>query len=275
MKTFRMIGIALIAVLISVNFTSCSGNDDDPSNDEGGNIAVSKKLVEIKAVEESGEEKGFDFTYNHDGNVLTANYFRNDGISNYFDNSTFTWGDNTVIESVKNSSHIADTYTYKFTNGLISSNNDYSYAYDSSNRLTSCTSILSTNRYSEVFYTWSNDKLTKISISDNYIGEKTIEITYSGKKCKGYFTFIEEDFIVGNGNLVHAHPELYGLKITELPSKITIKDYYDTKIIELSYTLDKEGYITSYTTKNNKKSGNDEVGYKEYEYTTIYSFKWQ
>ena len=37
MKTFRMIGMALMAVLMCVNFTSCS-EDDDGFSDGGGNI---------------------------------------------------------------------------------------------------------------------------------------------------------------------------------------------------------------------------------------------
>lgn len=33
MKTFRAIGIGLLAILVSVNFTACSDDDDDPSTD--------------------------------------------------------------------------------------------------------------------------------------------------------------------------------------------------------------------------------------------------
>ena len=34
MKTLRFIGIALFAVLISVNYTACSSGDDDPTEEK-------------------------------------------------------------------------------------------------------------------------------------------------------------------------------------------------------------------------------------------------
>ncbi|MBO5251970.1 MAG: hypothetical protein J6B31_08290 [Bacteroidaceae bacterium] len=39
MKTFRMIGMVLFAVLMCVNFTSCSSNDDDDSTEETTNLS--------------------------------------------------------------------------------------------------------------------------------------------------------------------------------------------------------------------------------------------
>jgi hypothetical protein len=47
MKTFRLIGMALLAVVMCVNFTSCS-DDDDPIKNDDGIITNQKKLMEIK-----------------------------------------------------------------------------------------------------------------------------------------------------------------------------------------------------------------------------------
>ena len=51
MKTFRMIGIALMAVLICVNFTSCSKEDDDFSS--GGEINIPKNTIRYQTTDGS------------------------------------------------------------------------------------------------------------------------------------------------------------------------------------------------------------------------------
>ena len=47
MKTFRLIGMALLAVVMSMNFTSCS-DDDEPSKNDDGVITNQKQLVELR-----------------------------------------------------------------------------------------------------------------------------------------------------------------------------------------------------------------------------------
>lgn len=39
MKTFRMIGMAIIAVLMCANFTACSSDDDDPAEEPTTNLS--------------------------------------------------------------------------------------------------------------------------------------------------------------------------------------------------------------------------------------------
>ena len=39
MKVFRMIGMALVAVLMCVNFTACGGSDDDPTEESTTDLA--------------------------------------------------------------------------------------------------------------------------------------------------------------------------------------------------------------------------------------------
>ena len=48
MRTFRLLGMALIAILVSVNFASCSSDDDEIIKDDDGVITSEKKLVEIQ-----------------------------------------------------------------------------------------------------------------------------------------------------------------------------------------------------------------------------------
>ena len=51
MKTFRMIGMALMAVLMCVNFTSCSEDDDDFSS--GGEINIPKNTIRYQTTDGS------------------------------------------------------------------------------------------------------------------------------------------------------------------------------------------------------------------------------
>lgn len=53
MKTFRLIGMALLAVVMCVNFASCS-DDDDPIKNDDGIITNQKKLMEIKETSDDG-----------------------------------------------------------------------------------------------------------------------------------------------------------------------------------------------------------------------------
>jgi|Cm827metagenome_2_1110796.scaffolds.fasta_scaffold14467_1 uncharacterized lipoprotein YehR (DUF1307 family) len=62
MKTFRFIGMALIAIVMCVNFTSCSDDDNEDSN-------VSKLIGTWYEV--NSEEEQICFTFNSDGSAYT------------------------------------------------------------------------------------------------------------------------------------------------------------------------------------------------------------
>ena len=44
MKTFRLIGMALLAIVMCVNFASCS-DDDEPSKNDDGVIPIKNNLL--------------------------------------------------------------------------------------------------------------------------------------------------------------------------------------------------------------------------------------
>ncbi|MFK1867229.1 hypothetical protein ACIXFO_16805 [Bacteroides fragilis] len=48
MKTFRLIGMALLAVVMCENFTSCSDDEEKPTKNDDGVITNQKRLMEIK-----------------------------------------------------------------------------------------------------------------------------------------------------------------------------------------------------------------------------------
>ena len=61
MKTFRLIGMALLAVVMCVNFVSCSDDDEEPIKNDDGVITNQKQLMQIKMVD--SETITWDFTY--------------------------------------------------------------------------------------------------------------------------------------------------------------------------------------------------------------------
>lgn len=101
MKTFRLIGMALLAIVMCVNFTSCS-DDDEPSKNDDGVITNQKLLVELRMTDEDGVSI-MEYSYDSKGKLLSANYRESDY------GYTITWGANKIIESTTNKDAI--TYT--------------------------------------------------------------------------------------------------------------------------------------------------------------------
>lgn len=62
MKTFRLIGMALLAVVMCVNFASCS--DDEDENNDGGTV-VSGKLLRSMSEDDNNN---YLFSYNEKSN---------------------------------------------------------------------------------------------------------------------------------------------------------------------------------------------------------------
>ena len=88
MKTFRLIGMALLAVVMSMNFTSCS--DDEPSKNDDGVITNQKQLVELRMTYED-EVSITEYSYDSNGKLVSAtNTERYDG-STHTSTYTVTW----------------------------------------------------------------------------------------------------------------------------------------------------------------------------------------
>ncbi len=105
MKTLKLIGIALITVLLSVNFVACSSDSDD----EGGTPIDIKQVVgSWRIISSTDVVNGKTLTDAMVGKVLTVN---SDGTysSNSVDmgNGTYTCNGNTIV--CKNTSGVTIT----------------------------------------------------------------------------------------------------------------------------------------------------------------------
>ena len=102
MKTFRLIGMALLAVVMCVNFTSCS-DDDEEEQGETFNIEGTWLLQSSKGyIENSNDKNTWDESYpdlqeakleitkNSNGKYTFKEYYFQDG-SNSWENDPFTY----------------------------------------------------------------------------------------------------------------------------------------------------------------------------------------
>ena len=238
-----MIGMALFAVLMCVNFAACSSGDDDPTEEkgEGGIVVSGKKLTKIVGkAENSSESETYTFKYDNKGRLIEATgAYEEDGYK-YTDTYQFIWGD----DAIKVSSESNHTLTLR--NGLVqyeeyNDGDKGTYTYNSSNRL------IKFSDGEDWINTaiWDGNKLVSVSGS-----ESEARLTYGQSCSKGYFPFIASIMEAGEWSVLYmAHPEIAGMRTNQLPSSITwtyTDNYYDTTESEttnFAYEFNKDGYI--------------------------------
>ena len=269
MKTFRFIGMALFAVLMCVNFTSCSGGDDDPTEEpeEGGVVVNGKNLVKVVGKSANGSySETYTFSYDNKGRLIEATESYQEGSYKDTDTYQFIWGDD-AIKVVINPTY---NYTLTLNNGLVRNSNlddeNGVFTYNNSNRFIKYSSK---SKYETCSVIWDGEKL--VSISD-YDHEATL--TYSSSCKKGYFPFIAT-MITSDSEaiLFMAHPEIAGMRTNQLPASITwthTDDYSgktDSETSTMEYEFDKEGYISKIIGKETDSDGSTD--------TYIYTLTWQ
>ena len=235
MKTFRLIGMALLAVVMSINFTSCSDDDEEPIKNDDGIITNQKRLMEIKETNAEGSIEIYTFSYDSKGRLISVTDSWN-GKEHY--TTRFTWGNNTIIAT----SDDDDANTYTLTDNLVrkqQGDGEYSkiFTYNSSNQLIKVDEM--DERHSSddcsYTYTWDNGKMTKYIYKENNSENSYVyEYTYNGKTCKGWFPNIEDESWtpLDDDYIFFAHPELIGMRTNQLPEQIFNKytdksEYYD------------------------------------------------
>ena len=277
MKTFRLIGMALLAVCVS--FASCS-DDDEPSKNDDGVITNQKQLVELRMTDEDGESVITEYSYDGKGKLLSANRIDSDYDKEEY---TITWGANKIIESKAGSA-----ITYTLENGLIAHTSDsdggdldnIDFTYNANKQLIKLINLHEvSDDYSYTItqsYTWQGEKLTKLILTDTennsqYNDENINELSYSGKTCKGYLPIMVWS-VDDLRPLLEAHPELAGMRCNQLPDKIYSKSDNYEETVQYTYTFDKDGYLESCTEVSTYKRLDINETRTE---TTIYTFTWE
>lgn len=249
MKTLRKIGMALFAVLVSVNFTACSEEDD--STDGGGVVAGGKKLTKLVMTNSAyAETETYTFSYDSKGQLINAiSIFEREG-ERYTSDYQLIWGDDAIKISERYGEDV-DYYTATLDKGLIErmdvNSGDYNnYCIMTYNQAKRLVKGEEKDDY-EVNAIWDGDKLMSIS-EDGY--ETTF--VYQETQNKGYFPFYSMLMdIIECDVLYMAHPELCGMRTTQLPASWTIINRNETETMNATYEFNKDGYIS----KMNIKTG--------------------
>jgi YD repeat-containing protein len=255
MKTFRAIGMAMLAVLLCVGNSSCSKEDDLGGN--GDVTSGSKKLTKIVQTYESGDSEEVIFSYDDNGRLISC-YDENGNIHQY------SWSDNTITRTKGD-----DVRTYSYVDGLIRQEQrkyyTLDYAYNSSKQIIALNWF---DKYSNMVdpketYSWENGRITQIIHEEHNIKHKT-QITYGSTTCKGHNPFMT--MTMSNSQLFWVHPELIGVTYKQLPIKIVT----DSRVKDISYTLDKDGYVIGCFVEQITKTNGEES-----KITYTYTFTWE
>lgn len=242
--------MAMLAIVMGVSLTSCSKDNNTDSGDQSSE----KKLMKIVTVDESGNEMGLRFHYDNNGK-LNKVQFNNAEDGPDLRTSKYSWDGNVINFKEPNSQDtfkftIDDQFIISYENGSIS--RSYLYFSDRLDKI----NLGVTDSFGKPAYIstiWNEDKL--VEIKDVASTTTVTTITY-GKTCnKGYCPIIPS-MIEGSKHLLDvtdasimglyvAHPELFGVRTSQLPATITTTDRWgDSKSENISYEFSEDGYIS-------------------------------
>ena len=260
-----MIGMALAAVLLCVNLTSCDKDDDDSKeiyttnnggnagkedNDSNGDIEIiGKKLIK--------EERYVYYPYTGSWEKRNSTEFKYDADGYLIESCDKEWyhdWEEDLVKYIWNSDRSSFTRNWdgeyaKFTlnkgkinKAQFSEDGETWECYGMYNKeyIKECGYVEDGSNEPMLIFTWNNNgQLSKLDYWHSY----TRSFSYDGKTCIGFFpavnNFWGEDF--SDYLFIMAQPELFGLRTTQLPSKMT--DTYSNSTTTFEYDFDAEGYV--------------------------------
>lgn len=251
--------MALLAVLLCVGISSCSKEDDLGGN--GDVTSGGKKLAKIVQTYESGDSEEVIFSYDDKGRLISC--YRDGDIYQY------SWSDNTITRTRGN-----DVRTYSYIDALVRKEErdyyTYDYAYNSSKQIIALNIVHKNSNkieQKEVF-SWENGKIAQIVyVREGHVPD-TLQFTYGSKTCKGHNPFITMSMT--NTRLFWVHPELIGITYYQLPTNRTSIGNNRETVKNISYTLDKDGYVIGCFVEEISKTNGEES-----KITYTYTFTWE
>lgn len=164
MKTIRLLGLALTAIIISVNLSACG--DDDSDSPETPVDPQAKHITRVVQEEDDGDKIEYIYNYDSQGRVIAMmeqETYKTRVSRSYL--YTFTYNDNTITVNEEDKY----IYTYSLLDGRITSlRSEYKYSTGTETRVTSYSydaqgHLKSMNEDDEnQTYTWSGGDLTEM-----------------------------------------------------------------------------------------------------------------
>ena len=264
MKTFKMIGIALFAVLMCVNFASCS-KEELPQYEL---ITTGKKITKIEISDPYTELSIWNFKYDKAGKLIEIICNDGDNTNKY----NYAWSKNAIN-------------SYTLSDGLISKNDYREVTY--SNQTGRASQIKSPSSYAFNYtFVWDSniDGLSRRDIHYKEENRSTITESFAFSYNKDVITCTSYNPIIPillsdgfDGDfLCVAHPELVNARTAVLPNNFTLENFWisdngriDSEKIRgtCSYKFDSEGYVTECTMNENSTN--------YYAYKAKYTITWE
>lgn len=238
MKTLRLVGMALFAVLMCVNFAACS-KEELPQYD----LTIGeKKLTRIEA-KGYNDSSVWDFSYDSEGKLLEVTFTKG---GKQVRKSKYVWESNAIRRVNEDNER-----KYTLRNGLIQGwGGQFEITYRDTGR---------PKQFENRTFLWNdNGGLSRVSdelynTSGNKIYDsRSFFYNENVKNCKGFNPMVPLELssyaaITGDiEDLFIVHPELVGMHTTQLPVRYQDIDIYSGNSYgNISYSLDSEGYIYS------------------------------
>ena len=205
-----------------------------------------KKLVRIDVTEVDGTYKDHDLwvlKYDNDGRIIS--YGVNDEITSLTYDQNVIRGRGgevtTIIHYLLNNGPISNT-SIEYDLGYWS---DWTFLYNSYNKLERFISEGENNSDDYVNFTWSGNKLTEVSINSDM--KRTFN--YNGKSCNGFNPLIVmiglADFSYGKFMPIISNPDLAGFKSNELPVSMSESEDNQEDVMNFTYEFYNDGYLKS------------------------------
>ena len=249
MKAFRIFGMALIAIVLSVSLSSCSQDSDSVMGEDEVDLNE-KKLTRIVS-HSSQFDRTWTFTYNAKGLLIESSYES----TQWKFHHQYTWIDNLIV--VNGSPDYAfgvNNYTIILENGLVQkeycSSFEFPYTYNSSNKLIENHGPFNmTYRDAPETFVWDSDKLMSISYTPYNSRYDTYTFKYREDLCKkGYFPLWPAISLFYSDELCMAHPEIMGVRTKQLPTGlICLNENGYCYSSSYTYEYDQDGYISKIT----------------------------
>ena len=268
MKTPRLFRTALVIVLACVSLSSCSNAKEQEAE---------KKLMEIELKYPHGIET-WKCQYDDKGRLASAErtFIPTEDGEKQTSTIRYTWEDGSIRQDGTEVNAI-----YTLTDGLITNietskgdeREKVVLTYNSSKQLATTENETNGKPFFAEAFTWEDGKLKVHAYESKQIKERTATSTlsYENQTCKGFFPARLPSISrnMDEGPLGMVHPELFGIKQTQLPVKY-VTEHESGHHVDVSYTLTEDGYIESCTLY---RSGI--LNGKEMKQVLVFTFKWK
>ncbi len=245
-KAFKLIGLSLVAIAMSVNFSACKEDEEKENNGTGNGgtparqaMSTSGRNIKTLSINSGGNEDDAvaNFTYDAQGRVVQESLL----VDGECMTTTYEYNEGTVVATRSIDNMPYSTIVYTLADGLVTgsveTNSDdpddtYTVSYQYQNR---CLTAMGKSDDMST-YTWSNGNLTGMDDGD-------VEVAYNTDNCTGK---VELWLLASFDDLSMALQGYFGNGTKNRP--ISLTNNFVGATFTITYEVDSYGDPTTITT---------------------------